>query len=355
MLKQRNGIWQLHIPVRGKKPIRETTGIRVEGKTPPPEAQELHDKIANEVWRTGRLGEKPRKRWEDAVITYLEHARKRSLGDDKEMLAWLDPHLRGEFLEEIAGLGEDGLSARWDAVLAEKRKQHLEETGRAISDSRLNRYRSLVAKIIGDNGLSAKKLRKYKEPKPGKLFLTYELAMETLPKAPAWAQDPLLFDWAVGLRKGNLIGLEWAWIDLQRKVLKPNPELFKNGEAPELPLSSFAIAILRRQLGKHQKYVFVRDGEPITDGAWRCMWDKIRPDVNGKSITFHSAGRKTWASWLRQGGVSCEDIKDAGGWKTLAVVVDTYAHITPDNLRPHVEQLSEKLHVLDTLQRTKVA
>lgn len=351
MLKQRNGWWHVHIPVRGKKPIRQATGIRAEGKTPPKEAQEFHDKLASESWRTSRLGEKPRKRWEGAVLQYLQHARKRSLGLDKARLRWLDQHLAGEFLDVIAGVGDDGYSAKWDEVIEARRRTYLEERRRSIKDSTLNRYRALVVKILNDSGVRNHRLRHYDEPKPRKDFLTKEAATDTVAKAPDWAKDPLLFDWATGHRLGNLLGLEWHQLDLQRRVYKPYGENFKNGEEPELPLSDFAISIIRRQLGKHQRFVFVKDGEKIKYGAWRYMWDKIRPTVNGKPITFHSAGRKTWASWMRQAGTSCEDIQDAGGWKTLSVVKGTYAHVQPTHLLQHVDKLGESLHDLDTQQR----
>jgi hypothetical protein len=58
---------------------------------------------------------------------------------------------------------------------------------------------------------------------------------------------------------------------------------------------------------------------------------------------------------LRQAGVSLGDIKEAGDWKTLAIVESTYAHIRPDDLVPHVDKLAPMLHKLDTHQRTKVA
>lgn len=341
MLIKRGNVWHVSIPRGGQKPIRCSARTSDKGK-----AQEFHDKLANDSWRTRQLGEKPKKRWEEAVVSYLEHVRKRSLEDDKEKLRWLDSRLSGCTLEEIAGVGDNGFSKKWDAVLSEKKAE-------VVSDATLNRYTALVRKILRDHGILPK-LRTYQEPKPRRDFLTKEVAFETLQKAPDWARDPMLFDWAEGPRKENLLGLEWSWIDLQRRIWRPNPELFKNGECPELPLSDFAIGIIRRQLGKHQRYVFVRDGERITEDAWRWMWDKIRPVVNGKPITFHSAGRKTWASWLRQHGVSCEDIQDAGGWKTLSVVKDTYAHIQPEHLQKHLEKLSGTLHELDTHQRIDV-
>jgi integrase len=41
--------------------------------------------------------------------------------------------------------------------------------------------------------------------------------------------------------------------------------------------------------------------------------------------------RHTWASWHRQAGTSCDELKDLGGWKTRSMV-DRYAKFATDNL-----------------------
>jgi integrase len=41
--------------------------------------------------------------------------------------------------------------------------------------------------------------------------------------------------------------------------------------------------------------------------------------------------RHTWASWHRQAGTSCDELKDLGGWKTRSMV-DRYAKFATENL-----------------------
>jgi hypothetical protein len=54
------------------------------------EAAELHDKLKSEVWRVQRLGDRPKRIWQDAVVRWLrQQAHKASLRDDKRMLRWL--------------------------------------------------------------------------------------------------------------------------------------------------------------------------------------------------------------------------------------------------------------------------
>ncbi|MBC7597746.1 MAG: tyrosine-type recombinase/integrase, partial [Polaromonas sp.] len=45
---------------------------------------------------------------------------------------------------------------------------------------------------------------------------------------------------------------------------------------------------------------------------------------------FHDF-RHTWASWHRQAGTSCDELKDLGGWKSRAMV-DRYAEFATENL-----------------------
>jgi hypothetical protein len=47
-------------------------------------------------------------------------------------------------------------------------------------------------------------------------------------------------------------------------------------------------------------------------------------------LRFHDL-RHTWASWHRQAGTSCDELKDLGGWKTRSMV-DRYAKFATENL-----------------------
>ena len=49
------------------------------------------------------------------------------------------------------------------------------------------------------------------------------------------------------------------------------------------------------------------------------------------NFRFHDL-RHTWASWHRQAGTSCDELKDLGGWKSRQMV-DRYAKFATENLR----------------------
>jgi hypothetical protein len=65
-------------------------------------AQESHDRIKVELWRIDKLGVKPRRTWNDAVVRWLkENGHKATASEDTTKLRWLDRHLRGKDLAAI--------------------------------------------------------------------------------------------------------------------------------------------------------------------------------------------------------------------------------------------------------------
>jgi len=58
--------WWGKITIPSKSPVQRSTGTR--GKVA---AQEFHDRLAAELWRESRLGDRPTYRWEDAVLRFL--------------------------------------------------------------------------------------------------------------------------------------------------------------------------------------------------------------------------------------------------------------------------------------------
>jgi integrase len=64
----------------------------------------------------------------------------------------------------------------------------------------------------------------------------------------------------------------------------------------------------------------------MTNSAWHTAIDKAEIT----DFRFHDL-RHTWASWHRQAGTSCDELKDLGGWKSR-VMVDRYAKFATEHL-----------------------
>jgi integrase len=136
------------------------------------------------------------------------------------------------------------------------------------------------------------------------------------------------FALATGCRAREITELEWERVDLDRQTAWLNET--KNGTPRGVPLNRDAAAVLEEQRGKHPRYCFTIDGRPIrwqvSNKAWRSSVTK----AGIKDFRFHDL-RHTWASWHRQTGTSCDELKDLGGWKSRTMV-DRYAKYATEHL-----------------------
>ena len=106
-----------------------------------------------------------------------------------------------------------------------------------------------------------------------------------------------------------------------------------------MSLNETAVAVLRRQLGKHPVRVFTYAGKPY-NRAYTKAWQKALKRAGIENFRWHDL-RHTWASWLAQKGVPLSDIQEMGGWETPAMV-RRYAHLSPAHLA-HRAQLLDGL------------
>src|SRR6266446_3678572 len=92
------GIWWIDVVAPNGERIRRTTETANKAQ-----AQEFHDRLKSELWRIGKLGEKPRRTWNEAVVRWLkEQSHKATAGEDVTKLRWLDQYLGGQTLDTIS-------------------------------------------------------------------------------------------------------------------------------------------------------------------------------------------------------------------------------------------------------------
>ena len=69
----------------------------------------------------------------------------------------------------------------------------------------------------------------------------------------------VIFALATGLHRSNILDLEWSQIDMQKKVAWIHPENAKAGNAIGVALNATACKVLKEQIGRHHKFVFVHN------------------------------------------------------------------------------------------------
>ena len=159
-------------------------------------------------------------------------------------------------------------------------------------------------------------------------WLTQNEADRLLAAAPSHLQALILFALATGCRAREITGLEWDRVDLKRRTAWLNQT--KNRTPQGVPLNRDAVDVLAAERGKHSVFCFAYRGEPITRELTNSAWHAARENAGISDFRFHDL-RHTWASWHRQAGTSCDELKDLGGWKSR-VMVDRYAKFAREDL-----------------------
>ncbi len=159
-------------------------------------------------------------------------------------------------------------------------------------------------------------------------WITKEEAQRLIDACPPHLAALVRFALATGCRASEIAGLEWNRVDLKRKTAWINHT--KNGTPRGVPLNRDAVAVLEEQRGKHDRFCFVFRGQPIRWQLSNSGWETALKKAGIEDFRFHDL-RHTWASWHRQAGTSCDELKDLGGWKTRSMV-DRYAKFATENL-----------------------
>jgi len=323
-LRKRGSVWWIDFVTPSGQRVRQSTGTANRDL-----AQELHDKLKAESWRISKLGEKPRRTWNEAVVRWLkESSHKVTIDMDKAHLRWLDRFLRGKYLDEIGRALIDRVT---DARLSEgKRNGTVNRT--------LEVLRAILRRCVHEWEWldKAPSVRMLKEPTRRVRFLTRDEAKQLLIELPSHLADMAAFTLATGLRRSNVTGLLWTQVDLVRRVAWIHPDQAKARKAIPVPLNTEAVAIIRRQLGKNQTYVFCFQGKSITQVSTKA-WYAALQRAGIDNFRWHDL-RHTWASWHVQQGTPLHALQELGGWES-SEMVRRYAHFSAEHLAPYADRL----------------
>jgi integrase len=153
---------------------------------------------------------------------------------------------------------------------------------------------------------------------------------------PPHLADMAVFSIATGLRQANVKGLEWAFVDIERKHAWIPGSKHKYGRPHAVPLNEMALNVLRKQIGKHPTRVFTFGGEPIMQVNTKA-WTKALGRAGIENFRWHDL-RHTFATWHRQAGTPTHELQRLGGWKTGSMV-ERYAHVAPEALQDAANRL----------------
>lgn len=296
------------------------------------DAEEFAVRLKNEALEARQQGLLGIVVWQQAVVRYLEEfADKNSLSDDKDHLKKLDPYLRSRRLDAI------DMTVLQPFIRDRKTKD-------GVSNATVNRALEVVRRILNVAHQDWRwlrgvpKVRMLKEPRRRVRFLRREEADRLIDALPAHMKPVVRFALATGCREGEILGLEWSRVDLDRRVAWLDHGTTKSGDGRGIPLNADAIAALGAVHGQHARWCFTYSGARIRKSS--SAWDTAKRRARIEDFRFHDC-RHTWASWHVQSGTSLQELMELGGWKSYEMVL-RYAHLAPEKLLSVAERIERR-------------
>jgi integrase len=195
-----------------------------------------------------------------------------------------------------------------------------------------------VAEVHGVNvpALHWEKL-KSEEPPPRQRYLTFEEWGTLLAAAHPSIKPILICAVTTGLRKSNILTLDWSQVRLSARRIALTVKGGKIHEVRITPLLAAALSAMPEQKGR----VFDRRN-------FEKRWRQALTAAKLTDFRFHDL-RHTFASWARQSGADIADVKDALGHSDISMTM-RYAHIKPDAEDTAFDRVSAALAAHSTPQ-----
>jgi integrase len=332
--------WADYTDEHGRR-VRRSTGTKDRA-----EAERVLKVWRKTVEHVRRTGTEPPRPIEDLLLAYLTgpSTAKRSHETDLHRSKSLLRHLKERDLRELS-------PKDITAYKAARRDE-------GASDSTTNRELALLSHAINWACLELEwrvpnpvKGRLTTEPEGRVRWITPEEAERLITAAGQARKLAGLDDFVVvalhtGMRKGELLGLEWSRVDLQGRTIQLESIHTKAGKRRRIPLSERAReALLRRWAVRGSSpWVFCwPTGEPWRD--IRGAFERACMDAGIENFHIHDL-RHTCASWLVMSGAPIYEVRDLLGHSTV-MMTERYSHLAPEALRltvSRLDQLTEAEH-----------
>lgn len=195
-------------------------------------------------------------------------------------------------------------------------------------------------------------VKKLKENNSRVRYLSDDEREKLLNACPEWLRKIVSIGFLTGLRLGNTRHIRRGDVDRRARVLRVPTS--KTGKELKLELSQAALDILTSVdvvlgPGGPSEFVFADPdtidpknpesvAQPYTKWKIQHALKKALTVAGISDFHFHDL-RHDFASMAAQAGVPLNDIRDAGGWTTLAMVL-RYAHLSPTNRRAAAEKVA---------------
>ena len=323
-LYKRGKYWHIHKTIHGIQVCRSTQTGDLD------EAEEILQKISQEIKKIKIFGEQPRRIFDEAVQRYIKIkvSTKSSLEDDILHLKYLKPYI-GHL--ELSRINLDMLQA----FIQDRQAQGVKNRTINFSLKAVRQVLNLAAEWRDENGNPwlqvAPRISLLPETDSRKPYpVTWEEQSRLFAELPEHLRLMALFKVNTGCREQEVCSLKWEWEhklrDLDTSIFVIPSKFVKNRDKRIIILNNEANKVVDRVRGKNSIYVFTYKNhriQRINGNAWR----KARNRANLPLVRVHDL-KHTWGYRLRLANVPEEDRRDLLGHKSGKSITTHYS--TPD-------------------------
>lgn len=171
---------------------------------------------------------------------------------------------------------------------------------------------------------------KTEEPPPRQRYLDFDDWERLLTGAHPSIKPILICAVTTGLRKSNILTMDWGQVRLSAKRIVMTVKGNKIHEVRISPLLAAALSAMPK-----------RTGRVFDTRNFEKRWRAAMKAAELVDFRFHDL-RHTFASWARQAGADIADVKDALGHSDISMTM-RYAHIRPDAQNTAFDRVSAAL------------
>lgn len=305
------------------------------------EAEALLAKWKLEAYRQAMWDEPPQRLYDELMLLYLQGPSKDKRAHDRDLYAakQLTPFFQGRLLNDLG-------PADIQAYIDQRRAQ-------GVSNGTVNKELNLLSAALSyarrrlqwdvPNPVEGMRLR---EPEGRIRWIDRQAAQRLIKEAASvrgYLPDLIQLGLNTGMRKGEMLGLTWERVDLDRQMVYLTDKDQKNGKHGSIPLNAGAVAAIQRRLQHREQF--------CPDSPWvfsNRQGERVANVRKGFVSACQKAGiedfhvhdlRHTCAAWLVQDGVDIRVVCELLRHSSIQVTM-RYAHLSSKNVRDAVERLS---------------
>lgn len=297
------------------------------------------------------------------------------------------------------------LSSDFQEILIDCATVPNERTGKPYSAATLKEIKNCAQQImqlavnnrvIDYNPVMAVSLPKTNQTGTKRRALTDD-EQQWIVNTPHRAQTAAMIMMFAGLRRGELLALTWADINLEEETINVdksvefinNVTYIKEGGKTKAAtrvvyIPKILVNYLKDIPGAHIGYlVHKKDGRPMTDSAWKRLWDSYIDDLNlkygdwsncvktdGKKPSKYGRTKKPvliprfTAHWLRHtfitlmymAGVDVLTAKEQAGHEDIETTMSIYTHLDEKFKKKNISKLNDYIpYYKDCMEKAKNA